>query len=574
MRVANLFGIAGLVLAVTGCVARSGGDSDAFHRIQSNLDSGGTFQEVVLTRRAIGELRRFPDRAAALVLGNGTGEQPSAVKFLRMLKTGTELFELSGIGGCAGWGASSLELQPGAPGVPAVFRNRMFLLNGAPETHGFLQILLRGEARPLGAELENLPENTVYAVSGEFQLGAALRFLLKHSESKALLARLPGGAERALKPFLDGLNGNYTLLICALGEGGGETPPRPGILLLAPDGQGKFASALATLAKQHPAMLKVEGDNHYRIELPKTPEVPAWLASPVILTGDGQISLYSSPEALANFAANSPRLRNTPEFQRLTAAMPLTGNGFAYAAPELPEWFRTLFPGKFDAIPLPVPTPAEFAVWRNAPGGTAVENRSGQDIPGSLVQGVTQLSLVLIREFVGGAVAEEQDAAAARKAVGECRANLENLRRTLAEWAKQHGGKFPVKNGADGLRELLAAKRIEPAALLCPGSGDEKPAVNPEKFSFENTGYVYFGGFSVSSNPKLPLLADWPANHPATAHVLLVGGEIVEIPMDDRPSCKKLIAGLQSKFRYSEADFRRLFADAEQLDRMYPDEED
>ena len=135
------------------------------------------------------------------------------------------------------------------------------------------------------------------------------------------------------------------------------------------------------------------------------------------------------------------------------------------------------------------------------------------------------------------------------------------------KYAAAHGGAFPAQAGIGGLKELFSCG-LSPAALVCPGSEDEA-AKDAEEFSFDNCSYLYFNGYTKKSNPRLPLLIDWPFNHAGSINVILVDGTIETLQISDADNCRKIVSYLQTRYQYSEEEFRELFRKAAQLDQQF-----
>ena len=149
----------------------------------------------------------------------------------------------------------------------------------------------------------------------------------------------------------------------------------------------------------------------------------------------------------------------------------------------------------------------------------------------------------------------------------ECRSRLVAVRDALMKYADSHKGAFPARAGIGGLKELLE-NGLRPAALICPGSEDEAAAA-PGEFTFDNCSYLYFEGYTRRSNPKLPLVIDWPFNHADAVNVILVDGTIETLKIADAENCRKVASFLQTRYQYSEKEFRELFRKASRLDQQF-----
>ena len=175
-----------------------------------------------------------------------------------------------------------------------------------------------------------------------------------------------------------------------------------------------------------------------------------------------------------------------------------------------------------------------------------------------------QLAKQLADSGVDGEIAEEIP-----DTTGECQITLELFKDALKKYADQHNGAFPAGEDLDGVRELLKAGLLPLQATICPGAaGVDAPAETIDTFGEANCSFIYFGGFTTKSNPKLPLVVDWPLNHEGAVNVLLVDGTIEKLDID-AGNCKRIVSKLQTIYQYREKEFRRLIELADKLDRKF-----
>ena len=150
----------------------------------------------------------------------------------------------------------------------------------------------------------------------------------------------------------------------------------------------------------------------------------------------------------------------------------------------------------------------------------------------------------------------------------KCRLQLKPLADALEKYAAEHDGRFPAEEGIAGLKMLLEAGLIAPSALICPGTEDEA-AADTESFTFDNCSYVYFGGFNRKSNPKLPLVIDWPFNHADAVNVILVDGSVETLELENPENCRRVVSYLHTRYHYTEPEFKQLMQKAAALDRQF-----
>ena len=97
----------------------------------------------------------------------------------------------------------------------------------------------------------------------------------------------------------------------------------------------------------------------------------------------------------------------------------------------------------------------------------------------------------------------------------------------------------------------------------------EKAAADTESFTFDNCSYVYFGGFNRKSNPKLPLVIDWPFNHADAVNVILVDGSVETLELENPENCRRVVSYLHTRYHYTEPEFKQLMQKAAALDQQF-----
>ncbi len=109
-----------------------------------------------------------------------------------------------------------------------------------------------------------------------------------------------------------------------------------------------------------------------------------------------------------------------------------------------------------------------------------------------------------------------------------CFNNIRQISVGLNMYANVFKGKYPEKDGAEGLDMLRARGFLEvPQVFVSPASG--RLAAEPGKpVADENCDYVYKGGYSEFSDGGLPILWTKPGVHDDYGIVLYVNGDIKE----------------------------------------------
>ncbi len=540
-------------LVLTGCVTSA---PTARESVEAALDRDGDTFVYRNQTNAFKTLRAYGDSVAAALLRSQypAAEREKLAGIVNMVLLG---IDQAGLDGEIASGASSKAL-PG-DGKAVRFRNRMFFYRGAG-TDGTLWRLFGDKNRDLAPDLAAIPADALLAADFSF-------YPLEVAE---LAVKLNSAANGALgdtkldeiRPVLEGLGGEWGVLLFPLPPTEPSQLPGVGFVLMAPDRDNRLFNMLAELTGN-----KNKDEINLGFAAAKLKEVP------VLVKLENMLVLYSSRRAAERYAEERPRLVDLPEYKELAAGLPTSGSGFLYSSAGLGGFLaRQLADGSPAQLPLELPN--QLYMMNVGPHGIGVTGNSSWDLPtyefaGSLLP-LAIAGVARSRELAADTEAERKVRTERRNREFEnCIKQLEKIDRALRLYAESHQGKFPVENDVEGLRTLLKDGKITPADLICPAAAGDEPAENAEKFSADNTSYLYFGGLSLESAPMLPLVVDWPLNHDNRFNVLFVNGQIKSFELENLKSCRRLVSFLHSEYKYSEADFRRLLDLADRVDRQY-----
>ncbi len=546
-------------------------DSERFCQISGKLDAGGVYYQIRNPEylfELLGKISRKLD--VSLAQSRLDAETRDG------LICSKALFELllccSGMQELRGFGASSVLLEKGNAARRDLFRNRLFLAFDE-DAQGFLWKVPGTENRLLKRDLETLPATTVFAAEFTFCPEAVSAAIEKSEVLKKELDAVASGLNVSTGELLKEISGEWALLLTAPEDFQFDEPGELRLTLLMPDREKRVFGCLKNFASLLPGG-KTEGD---AIIFDGTEEVLPGVA-PRILWSEGQLILFSGKAAQEEFTGEYPALAETAEFQRLMRGLPLEGTGFCYTSSRFWQMLENLaetmlLPDTF-SFSMEAEFPSQLTVLRCEPEGLLAVGNGNWEFNQMEFAGEILLPLLFWAqaEFAGTGEAEESpEAAAANDAACNalCLEQLQKLKKALDSYAAAHGGKFPAGEDVAGLRELLTENPAERDAMICPGAEADEPAESAEAFSFDNASYVYFGGFSQADNGKLPLLADWPFNHPERVNLLLIDGTVESVWGEDIANCKRIIGFLQARYKYNEADFRKLIRQADKLDKIF-----
>ncbi len=552
---------------LAGCAVDPAGQHDrrVFDAIAAELEPGGPMYQISGTKYLFESLSRFPDRLGTLLLSHDLSPE-RRIQVAEGIKTGTEIILQSGLADLEGAGFSARMVEAPKGGAGPLFRARTMFLNGKPEAPGVLWNVLAAENRPLAEDFAALPANTLVASSVRLRLSPLLSSLYARSDVQKMLKEATTAPVcEQIGAGIDALDGDWVFALLDLSTE--EKGTSAGIIILIPDTKGALAAMLELGAGAAPGFLARVDKGHYQLTLPDS--IP-FVSKPVILSGDGQIALYSSQETLDHFAASTKSLADTPEFQRLLKYVRREGNGFAYCSAKATPFFQELLLhiNPEMAAPFPLSGTDMLRISSTLPNGLLLEECSGREPLQAFALTLMDFALLSIDEMIAEKVDTENAAIRAKADQDACDANIAAIAKALVQYMTKHNGNFPKESDLEGLRTLVREKYLEPRQLLCPAE-DGTPAENAEGLSWENVSYLYFAGTSPQGVPTLPLLLESPYNHDTVNVLLLNGkGEKISLAEDEDPNFRKLVARLQSRYQYPEADFQRLFEAAAKLDRL------
>lgn len=343
--ISALFGNQNPLAAADGAASA---ERSSFQAVTSKLDRGGNLFLYMSTEQWLqGLSQRVADLEPMLagLAGDDANAGPQIRKVVELL---SGLVKNSGLEQISGVGASGIAIEKG------LYRTKFFLHHYPGQNAGQIWALFGRKPHPL-AELNLLPKNTAVAMTTDLDLALLWKGIqaeiqrLGIPEAGAGLQQFSGEFERnfgmAFDGVLDSLDGALgviltlddarTITIPLPPGGSGIEIPEPGLAFLARvknDAVFKRIEALAQ-GKNEIAKVEKEGWNMLVANVPIPLPVPL---KPTLAVGNGYLVLASSDrlveEMIAALKGQSPGLRETPEFKRLSAGLMTTGNQFAFVS--------------------------------------------------------------------------------------------------------------------------------------------------------------------------------------------------------------------------------------------------
>ncbi len=526
-------------------------------QVISHLNPGGSYYQYTDLTATLSAFYAYGDRVSQAILQSNL-PPADREKIAGILNTGMLAISLAGMDGELAGGASSVPLNL-PPDSPVRYRNVSYVGYGPGTEKGLLWQLFGTKNRDLRDHLKAIPANALFVADFEFYPERFLEFFERIAANFAKEGRPALTIPDSVRELFPALGGEWFVLVLPV-------PPEKqngglpiSFLVGMPDHDNKIFRKLTHFEETPEA-----GTTH------KLSQLGAALPfTPVLMAGENSLCLYSDEQAIPAFKEGIPVLADTKKLAALTTGLKTEGTGFFYSSAGLGNLLTTLTPGIFNGIAIPVELPDQLYIMRKEPNGILVEGNSGWDL------NTTQFSLsmapILLPLSAGTFNRIENLRGNAQKAADfqKCGKHMEQFRQAFAAYADAHDGRYPAGDDLEGLRELIAAGNISPAAAVCPAARGDQPAKDAKSFDYDNCSYVYFGGATRQSSPYLPLLVDWPFNHRNRFHVLFVNGEIRSYPLENLTSSRRLVSFLHSEFRYTEAELRRLLKTADKLDARF-----
>ncbi|MDR0931923.1 MAG: hypothetical protein LBM70_02755 [Victivallales bacterium] len=561
----GLFYIAGC----KSCDAPQSKESAQYCKIAEQLDSGGSFYSIINPTHALDGVNQIAMQLFdnAVIMRNPPENLNSILQksLYAML-----IYRLSGLEDVQGFGASSIQISK--DNEASLFRNRTYLAV-KPDSNGFAWSFWATQNRDLTKSWEELPAEVsaaceldirpekVYQILAENQ---KLAPFLKDRRIEALLGESP-------EQFLSGIAGTvrFATLRAIASD---ETIFGNHYVFSLPDQEQKLFNVVRKFAVLLPGTQVAK--DHVKLGQVLGKKAPA--ATPIIRSKDQRIIVYSSAASEQAFTSPQRRLIDDEKFGRLSVGIPAAGIGFAYNTESYSDafnwWLRelqinsTLNPNLWRV--------RQFTDLSREKDGFVTTGNSSLDYSQSILVNNIVLPLSIGIPFVRDywrkriktqALEEERKRP---DMTGECQITLELFKDALARYATSHNGEFPGQENIGGIRELLQGKLLPLPATVCPGARGVSPAESIREFGASHCSYVYFAGFDTKSNPKLPLVIDWPLNHSGAVNVLLVDGTIQKVELS-AIDCKRIVSKLQTIYQYNETDFRNLIRQADKLDKKF-----
>jgi hypothetical protein len=316
----------------------------SFTEVTKQLDPGGNFYLYLGTAQWLEKLSTEVDsfRGSFAAIPGTTPDVTANIN--KAFDIVNHVIKDSGIEDITGLGMSSVEVEPG------MFRNKVLLHHYAGTGTGFLWKLCGGPPHALTG-LDLLPANTALAAFSDTDLPLLWKVTQDEvaksgfPQAQDFLANLPNQFEQQTKlnwnAVLNSLGGEAGFVL-TLNEsntipiplpGTALTIPEPGLLLVIKVNDDTLFNRLDELLKSNPQVISVEQAG-LRMRTMPMPLPFIGTLRPSAASSGGYLLISSSDalinEALAVKSGQTPGLKSTDEFKRLSQSIPDQGNQFTF----------------------------------------------------------------------------------------------------------------------------------------------------------------------------------------------------------------------------------------------------
>jgi hypothetical protein len=465
-------------------------EKTSFSEVTSQLDPGGNFYLYLGTAQWLEHLSSKVESLRQRFASMPVAKAEDATNVNKAFDILTRLIKDSGVEDISGMGLSSIEIEPG------LYRNKALLHHYPGKGDGFLWKFLGKEPHALTG-LDLLPANTALAIFSDADvplLWSVTKDEVAKSEfpqAQEMLQKLPEQFEQKTKvnwgQFLNSLGGEFGLVLTLDESNTVPIPlpsgmiqiPAPGLLIVVKVNDDTIFNRLDAELKKNPQVISVDKTELKMRTMPVPFPLPINLR-PTAASSGGYLFIASSDtlieEALAVKSGQTPGLKSTDEFKRLSQNIPDQGNQFSYmserfgqtlfqiqkqamsasatqgSSPAQARWMQSLFRYNRPAF--------SYSVGINTDSGCLTVGNGNQSaanlvlLPAVAVPGM--LAAIAIPNFVKARATAQQNA---------CINNLRQIDAAKNQWALEKGkkdGDVPTKD------DLLPYLRRWPA---CPQGG-------------------------------------------------------------------------------------------------------
>jgi hypothetical protein len=456
----------------------------SYAEVTARLDRGGSLFAYVGTAKWLADLEKKVEEFRAPV----TQAMPKSEReeLDKAFEVGLGLIRRTGVQEISGVGISAVPLGEN------LHRTKFFLHHHKDSGQGFLWSVFGGEAHELNG-LDLMPADAVAAAYSDLNLKALWTTVTNELAAvgdpkiKDALAMIPAQfealAQMKLGTLLDGLGGEFGWALMLNDKVRLPLPipspepldiPTPELMLVAKVTEKAIFDRVAGLMKGIPNVTVVEEEGVHQIRVPALiPFVPA--LSPVVAFDGEHLFVVNQPAVLKKVLAakrgDEPNLGSNPEYARLAAGLPRSGNAFTFVSERLGKevvaFMTKTSAGQGDQPENPVaamfgkPT-STASIFSNTEEGwlsTTVGNQSASEV---LVNALTSSALTM------GAIAIPNFLKARSTAQNNsCIANLKQLDGATQQWALENG-----KGAKDKPEPSAILKFVRDGKLpTCPESG-------------------------------------------------------------------------------------------------------
>ncbi|MDD3154730.1 MAG: hypothetical protein PHS41_07675 [Victivallaceae bacterium] len=542
-------------LFLCGGEARPGSaDRDSFDFAAKHLDRGGVYYCIRNYRNLFTRLLQESTRLTSRAVDPEAAPEEAAWS-ARAGSTAEAILLLLGLDQLEQTGGSSI--LAGEDALGPVYRNRGILGLSGKEPRGAFWRLFGGENRKLDDFYAQLPKETLAAGFCFLDFKAVYHTIRMNSTLGDVLPAVSAKNSPDIRAKLaESMTGEYSFMV--LPSGPEETELN--IVVVIPDTQGVLFQLLADSVMLRRGGAGIQGN---RIDIPHQESFPSWL-TPVILGGDGNLTIYSSAKTIELLAADYQKLTSSEKFSARAALLPDKGCAAWYSTERFVKLVSQLecvgVSGVVDSL-AGLFASDTLAVVRQESFGWTFDCIAGWEFNELDFAAGSALPLAILGKNLMPMIHREAEAKAEMENRKLCGEQLAKLGVALRAYAEKHHGAYPTPDGPEGLEKLAAGAPAIRALFQCPAVGEPK---NEEEA--DEVDYAYFGGWKTDYDKNLPVLIDFAENHRDFFQVLFADGSVRGFELEKPAGIKRIISFLHTQYQYDAETFADLIHRAEKFD--------
>ena len=317
---------------------------NSFDEVAAQLNPGGDLYAYIGTAQYLTKLTQWVDSLHAVAL-SGTEAPEEKAEIDKAFAIAKNVVEKSGVEEISGIGASSIALESG------LHLNKLFVHHYAGQGKGIIWSVY-GKAPHALTGLDFMPADTALTGVGDLDLPWLVSSLKKQAEQSGFpeaketidqwQTQFEGITGLKFDDVMNSLNGSMGMLLTLDASNtftipipsGPQTIPLPRLGIMLAVKNDLIFKQVDKMAGANPGVIKVDQPDLKMRTMP-VPVMPGLGLRPTVAQWNGFLIIASDDKLVQDLIAaqkSGQSLKATPEFTKLSAGMPATGNSFGFCS--------------------------------------------------------------------------------------------------------------------------------------------------------------------------------------------------------------------------------------------------